>query len=135
VIDLVVPPAAHAQFARLLYDGAGGPATITPARQRFIDELLEKSGIHDPIRHGPAGLMPWYAALELEPGASWSDVRSQYRRLVRDYHPDRVANLAQGFIDYANERTTRLNEAYEALEHALNGPGLPTTAHIDLEDE
>jgi len=134
VARLVVPQSAHARFVRLLYEAAGHPDPVVGSARRFIDALLAESGIHDHIAHGPEALVGWYRALELEPGTSWEDVRTQYRKLVREYHPDRVANLAQGFIDYANQRMTRFNEAYKALQDALTGPAPSVAAVIDLEE-
>lgn len=58
-----------------------------------------------------------YHTLGLEPGASMTEVKSAYRKLVVQTHPDKV--IAQGmpeeFQRVAQERFQRVQEAYEAI--------------------
>jgi len=137
VVDLVVPKSAHERFVHLLYAAAKfeheDEDEITSKQQRFIVLLLEACNIHDHQRFGPAGLRQWYDVLEMEAGASFPAVKKQYKRMVRDYHPDRVHGLAQGFVDYANERMIAFNEAYEELERALDEKPVEATVEIDFD--
>lgn len=59
-----------------------------------------------------------YAVLGLDAGASEDTVRSTYRRLLREHHPDRV--IAQGlpdeFVEIANDRMARINAAYDTIK-------------------
>lgn len=52
----------------------------------------------------------YYALLGVPIGASTSEIKRAYRRLVRQYHPDLHAQIQEGQIK-------RLNEAYEVLSH------------------
>ena len=58
-----------------------------------------------------------YDALRLTPDASDAEVKSQYRKLVRDNHPDRL--MANGvpaeFIELANRKLAAINEAYDTI--------------------
>ena len=58
-----------------------------------------------------------YDALRLTPDASDAEVKAQYRKLVRDNHPDRL--MANGvpaeFIELANRKLAAINAAYEAI--------------------
>ena len=58
-----------------------------------------------------------YDALRLTPDASDAEVKAQYRKLVRDNHPDRL--MANGvppeFIELANRKIAAINAAYEAI--------------------
>jgi DnaJ like chaperone protein len=58
-----------------------------------------------------------YDALRLTPDASDAEVKAQYRKLVRDNHPDRlIANgVAAEFIDLANRKLAAINTAYETI--------------------
>jgi DnaJ like chaperone protein len=58
-----------------------------------------------------------YDALRLTPDATDAEVKAQYRKLVRDNHPDRLmANgVAAEFIDLANRKLAAINAAYEAI--------------------
>jgi len=56
-----------------------------------------------------------YRVLGLEPGASEEEVRSAYRRLASECHPDRFSSLGQEFVRAAEERFKILQEAYEEV--------------------
>ena len=63
-------------------------------------------------------LRQYYANLELAPGASWHEVKSAYRRLMRRYHPDRHHSDPEK-AKVANELSQKLRVAYEALRAEL----------------
>jgi preprotein translocase subunit Sec63 len=48
--------------------------------------------------------------------ASEEEITSAYRRLVQQYHPDRVADMAPEFREVAERRMKEINAAYEELE-------------------
>jgi len=58
-----------------------------------------------------------YDALRLSPGASNDDIKVQYRKLVRDNHPDRL--MANGvpaeFIALATRKLAAINAAYDTI--------------------
>jgi DnaJ like chaperone protein len=58
-----------------------------------------------------------YAVLGLLPGASMEDVRAAWRRLVGEFHPDRM--IAQGapaaFVAIAQAKTAAINAAYAQI--------------------
>ena len=58
-----------------------------------------------------------YDALRLTPDASDAEVKAQYRKLVRDNHPDRL--MANGvpaeFIELATRKLAAINEAYDTI--------------------
>ena len=115
-----VPAENRSRLVNLLYAAAEAEGReVTKKQQAFIAELLERCQVHDHKRYGPEKLMPAYKELELAPGVSLEDVKKAWRQLVRDYHPDRVQNLAKGFKDFAHDKTSRLNKAYETLRKAL----------------
>jgi hypothetical protein len=63
-----------------------------------------------------ASTLLWaYQTLELDPGASVSEVKAAYRRLAQAYHPDHNP----GFTREASERFAEVNAAYETLLHEL----------------
>jgi DnaJ-domain-containing protein 1 len=47
--------------------------------------------------------------------ASASEIRDAYQRLVRQYHPDRVADLGPELREVAEAKTKELNAAYAKL--------------------
>ena len=56
----------------------------------------------------------WYKTLELEPGADFEAVRKSYRRLLRQYHPDKFAQDPEK-LRAATEVTRNITEAYNGL--------------------
>jgi len=60
----------------------------------------------------------WYKTLEVEPGASFEEVRKAYRKLLRKYHPDRYAQNPEKY-KAATEVTRNVTEAYDGLSQYL----------------
>jgi DnaJ like chaperone protein len=56
-----------------------------------------------------------YQILGVDPQASEADIRSAYRKLASEHHPDRVANLGEEFVKVAEEKFKLINEAYEEI--------------------
>ena len=59
-----------------------------------------------------------YEILGVSRNASDKDLKSAYRSLIRENHPDRLVaqGMPQDFIDLANEKMARINGAYEKIE-------------------
>ncbi len=59
-----------------------------------------------------------YAVLGLSRGTSLDEIKSRYRHLVRESHPDRLIarGVPEEFLAIANDRMAALNEAFAAIE-------------------
>jgi len=57
----------------------------------------------------------YLAILELAHDASAADIKAAYRRLIQQYHPDKVAHLGKELRNLAERKAKEINEAYEAL--------------------
>jgi len=66
------------------------------------------------------GLARAYEVLGLQPGASDREVKTAYRRLMNQYHPDKQAarGLPESMREIAEERTREIRSAYEAVREA-----------------
>lgn len=71
-------------------------------------------------RSTEADRLRWYRTLELEPGASMEEVRRSYRRLLKQYHPDRFAKDPEKY-KVATEVTRNITAAYDGLSALLEG--------------
>ncbi len=54
----------------------------------------------------------WWRVLEVTPSATKDEIVCNYRRKIRQCHPDRVAGLSSEFRELAEERSKALNAAY-----------------------
>ncbi|MXN63504.1 DnaJ domain-containing protein [Stappia sp. GBMRC 2046] len=86
----------------------GDVAGIFGLDERAFNQIL--------ARHTRDGGDP-YVALGLDRQASDADVRAQYRRLVRETHPDRLIarGVPEEFVKIANDRMAALNAAYRQI--------------------
>lgn len=57
-----------------------------------------------------------YDILGVSMGASKEEIRTAYRRLANQYHPDKVAHLGKEFQDLADQRFKEIQEAYRQLK-------------------
>lgn len=85
-------------------------------------EARQQAGGAGPSRahHSEADRLRWYRTLELEPGASLAEVRQSYRRLLKQYHPDRFARDPEKY-KVATEVTRNITAAYDGLSTLLGG--------------
>ena len=62
----------------------------------------------------------YFAILEIQPGATISEVKAAYKRQMQQYHPDKVASLGKELRDLAELKSKTINEAYRAIMDALS---------------
>ena len=61
-----------------------------------------------------------YKILEIDPASNNDEVKKAYRRMAVKYHPDKVNHLGEDFRKSADEKFTRVNEAYEKIKKERN---------------
>jgi DnaJ like chaperone protein len=59
-----------------------------------------------------------YATLGCDRNDSYDHIKSQYRKLVSDYHPDKIASkgLPEEFTKFANNKFREIQEAYDIIK-------------------
>jgi len=64
----------------------------------------------------------YYQILGCTPGDSIEEIKKKYRKLVQDYHPDKVLStgLAPEFVTFANKKFQEIQYAYEVVKQDLN---------------
>jgi DnaJ like chaperone protein len=64
----------------------------------------------------------YYAILGCESIDSNEHIKKQYRKLVSDYHPDKIASkgLPEEFTKFANDKFREIQEAYEIIKKERN---------------
>lgn len=60
----------------------------------------------------------YYAVLKCDESASNEEVKKQYRKLVTEYHPDKIEakGLPEEFIKFANDKFKEIQEAWEQIK-------------------
>lgn len=57
-----------------------------------------------------------YIILEITPNSSDSEIKKAYRKLVLLHHPDKLNYLGDEFVQQANEKFKKIQEAYEIIK-------------------
>jgi len=116
-------PAVLVELLNGLFHIARADGAVTDDELVFLEQVAQIFGMEgaewDRIRAsnlGPDKSDP-YVILGVSRGASQDDIKSAYRKLVRENHPDRLVaqGLPQEFVDLANERLATINAAYEKV--------------------
>jgi len=61
-----------------------------------------------------------YKILEIDPSSTNEEVKKAYRRMAVRYHPDKVGHLGEEFRKSADEKFSRVNEAYDRIKKERN---------------
>jgi DnaJ-domain-containing protein 1 len=94
----------------LPFDRSDGTfTTIAKTAIRMVTPLTREKGAYE-------GSDP-YRVLGVPENAGLEDVKQAYRRLCAENHPDRLKGLGltQEYLELANVRMARINEAYQKL--------------------
>ena len=83
------------------------------------DPIYENQFTGDKSRR-PTNDLSAYKMLKLRSKASKEEITSAYRKLVQQYHPDKVATLAPEFRQMAEHRMKEINAAYEQLKRHVS---------------
>lgn len=107
-----------------LFHIAKADDVLHPAEIEFLQQVASIFGFSDAdyeriqAGHVAEGDQDPYAVLGVNRDASDSEVKSQYRKLIRENHPDTL--IAQGvpqeFVDIANDKLAAINDAYDQIQ-------------------
>jgi len=118
-------PQMRTMFFEMLFTVALADGVLHPAEEKILRSapalLGLQSGAYEMVKSQfVSDLSHYYAVLGLENNADASAVKKAYRKLVSEYHPDKVISkgLPEDFIKFAEEKFREINEAYEAIQKA-----------------
>ena len=57
-----------------------------------------------------------YRVLGVDPAASMAEIDTAYRRLISQYHPDKVAGAAPELREAAEKKAAEINAAYDRIQ-------------------
>ncbi len=115
-------PQIRSSMFDLLAQVAAADGVIHPAEEEHLREAaaifgLGRGAFERAMREYGSAAGDDYAVLECSPGASDDEIRSNYRRLVKDFHPDRLRSkgLPDELMAHASEKFRRIQEAWEKI--------------------
>lgn len=96
----------------------GGAGAYSPSEQGTADKETNEhreSNQEAPPEPPQTSLHPrppWYEVLGVKPYATGEEVRISYRKLLSQYHPDKVAALGSELRDLATRKSQEITSAY-----------------------
>jgi DnaJ like chaperone protein len=113
------------QLLHLLFNISLADSMIHPSEIQIIEKISSYLGVApDDFLSIKNMFIPEtdssYKILEIDPTSSNDEVKKAYRRVAMKYHPDKVSHLGDDIRKSADEKFTRVNEAYEKIKKERN---------------
>ena len=82
-------------------------------RNQFVSSEYSSDNSNDEI-------LKHLNVLGLKKGATKDDIKSSYRNLAKEFHPDKLSGMSQGIIKLAKEKFQKINSSYDYLNKNTN---------------
>ncbi len=127
-------PEVLAELMQGLFEIAAADGTIAAAERQYLSKVALILGFNrfdyqmfearyrTRAQQAPPSHDDAYAVLGLKPSASDQEIRSVYRRLVREHHPDALTGkgMPDEFIAQATKTLAAINAAYDRIAQERN---------------
>ena len=121
-------PVVLEELLDILFHIAMADGVMHPAEEEFLEHVARLFGFnkvtYQRIREGHLGRdkRDPYVVLGVEHTASDQDIKSRYRQLIKEHHPDLLMakGVPEEFIEVANEKLAAINEAYDMIVKERN---------------
>lgn len=116
-------PAVLEELLGMLFHIAMADGVMHPKEMEFLGKVSAIFGfdphVFERVRqsHMPPEEADPYEVLGVDRSASDAEIKSAWRKLTRENHPDKLVaeGLPQEFVDQANEKMANINAAYDAI--------------------
>ena len=120
-------PTLLLSFLNLLFQIAAADGTFHPAEETALKRVQEIFRISDSQFEDMKAIYfkdinKYYRMLNCTPESSNEEIKSNYKKLVKDFHPDKIISkgLPEEFIDFASTRFREIQESYEKIRQERN---------------
>ncbi len=120
-------PALLLSFFDLLFQIAAADGTLHPAEEEALKKVKDIFKISNK-QYGDIKAVyfkdfdKYYKILNCTSQSSNEEIKSSYKKLVKDYHPDTIISkgLPEEFINFASNRFREIQESYEKIRQERN---------------
>ena len=120
-------PTILLSFVDLLFRVVAADGTFHPAEESALKSITRIFGISDEQYNNLKAayfddLDKYYGVLNCNPESSNEEIKSNYKKLVKDFHPDTIVSkgLPEEFTNFATTRFRKIQEAYEKVRKERN---------------
>ena len=122
-----VQPALLLSFLDLLFQIAAADGKFHPAEETALKKIKDIFKVGDRQYEDIKAVYfkdidKYYKMLNCTPESSDEEIKSNYKKLVKDFHPDAIISkgLPEEFIDFASNRFREIHESYEKIRRDRN---------------
>jgi len=115
-------PTLLLSFLDLLFKIAAADGKLHPAEETALKSVKNTFQISDTQFENLKAVYfknfdNYYKMLNCTPESSDEQIKSSYKKLVKDFHPDKIVSkgLPEEFIDFASDRFREIQESYEKI--------------------
>ena len=115
-------PTVLLSFLDLLFQIAAADGTLHTAEDAVLRRIKDIFQISDQQFDNIRAVYfkeidKYYKILGCQPDSSNEEIKSSYKKLVKDFHPDTIVSkgLPEEFMDFATKRFREIQEAYEKI--------------------
>ena len=115
-------PALLLSFLDLLFQIAAADGKFHPAEESALEKIKNIFNVSDRQFEDIKAVYfkdidKYYKILNCSPASSNDEIKSSYKKLVKEFHPDTIIakGLPEEFIDFASNRFREIHESYENI--------------------
>ena len=116
-------PTLLLSFMDLLFKLALSDGKLHPAEEEALKRVKNIFRISDQQYNNIKGIYfkdvdRYYKILNSSPGSSNEEIKANYKKLVKDFHPDTIVSkgLPEEFVQFATTRFQEIQDAYEKIK-------------------